>query len=372
MKSLLLYTLNRALPPSKIAFAERRIRYECTSFASTTAYYYIYIGCCSFVLQIRFTPYFPVFIRIYTDAELNADRPIFTKKMSSSKVAGGKWHLSLAFLGVFLLIGWLLFQQCKLLLTNLSIYHQIYTKSIESCCHNILRHLDYYLGLQKGSCLIFAKEQFHNLDPSSFTNLYQNIGRIALQCMGSSMRVCAFLLIVIVSFIVLCKDYDHLHTMIHKNRYFSVLSELGHTMWNTGFAYMRSQLIIIGCNWAICTIAFLLIRNPYCIVIGLFISIFDAFPILGSGMILIPWGLVKLFHGSFFAAAVLLTAYLLTVFTRELLEARLIGSNLNTLPFFTLASIYIGISLYGVCGIFLGPFAVVLIRSIYQIWMRSA
>ena len=190
--------------------------------------------------------------------------------------------------------------------------------------------------------------------------------------MGSSMRVCAFFLIVIVSFIVLCKDYDHLHTMIHKNRYFSVLSELGHTMWNTGFAYMRSQLIIIGCNWAICTIAFLLIRNPYCIVIGLFISIFDAFPILGSGMILIPWGLVKLFHGSFFAAAVLLTAYLLTVFTRELLEARLIGSNLNTLPFFTLASIYIGISLYGVCGIFLGPFAVVLIRSIYQIWMRSA
>lgn len=92
--------------------------------------------------------------------------------------------ISLAFLGVFLLIGWLLFQQCKLLLTNLSIYHQIYTKSIESCCHNILRHLDYYLGLQKGSCLIFAKEQFHNLDPSSFTNLYQNIGRISAAMLG--------------------------------------------------------------------------------------------------------------------------------------------------------------------------------------------
>lgn len=106
--------------------------------------------------------------------------------------------------------------------------------------------------------------------------------------------------------------------------------------------------------------------------IGLFISIFDAFPILGSGMILIPWGLVNYSMVLFSAAAVLLTAYLLTVFTRELLEARLIGSNLNTLPFFTLASIYIGISLYGVCGIFLGPFAVVLIRSIYQIWMRSA
>lgn len=195
MKSLLLYTLNRALPPSKIAFTERRIRYECTSFASTTAYYYIYIGCCSFVLQIRFTPYFPVFIRIYTDAELNAYRPIFTKKMSSSKVAGGKWHLTLdlsCLFGCFFADRMALFQQCKLLLTNLSIYHQIYTKSIESCCHNILQHLDYYLGLQKGSCLIFAKEQFHNLDPSSFTNLYQNIGRIALQCMGSSMRVCAF------------------------------------------------------------------------------------------------------------------------------------------------------------------------------------
>lgn len=45
--------------------------------------------------KYSFTPYFPVFIRIYTDAELNAYRPIFTKKMSSSKVAGGKWHLTL-------------------------------------------------------------------------------------------------------------------------------------------------------------------------------------------------------------------------------------------------------------------------------------
>lgn len=61
-------------------------------------------GAVLFVLQIRFTPYFPVFIRIYTDAELNAYRPIFTKKCHLPKwlAANGTLLLiSLAFLGVF-------------------------------------------------------------------------------------------------------------------------------------------------------------------------------------------------------------------------------------------------------------------------------
>lgn len=265
----------------------------------------------------------------------------------------------------------MIFRQLKLLATNISIYRQMYTDMIGDCCNKVCNCMDYYLNLQKGSCLDFFMERFRQIRLDSTEQLYQNACTTLLHCLASSLRCVTFILIVTVSMIVLCKDMPALHKLVRDNRFFPVLSQIGHTMWNTGLAYLRSQFIIISCNWLICSVAFMIIHNPYSILIGLFISLFDAFPILGSGMILVPWGIYYLFQRNFFYAAVLLTAYLLTVFARELLEAKLLGDHMGTLPFFTLASIYIGLELYGFLGIFLGPLAVVLIRSIYKIWNEA-
>ena len=52
---------------------------------------------------------------------------------------------------------------------------------------------------------------------------------------------------------------------------------------------------------------------------------------------------------------------------REILEARLIGASMDILRFFILASVYIGLNVFGVSGIILGPFALILIKTLYQI-----
>ena len=52
--------------------------------------------------------------------------------------------------------------------------------------------------------------------------------------------------------------------------------------------YFKTQGIIICVVTVLCTIGLFIIKNPYAILIGIIIAVLDAFPILGSGSILIP------------------------------------------------------------------------------------
>lgn len=273
--------------------------------------------------------------------------------------------------GLLLLLGWLFCRQFQLLLTNLSVYRQIYQDTITACGERFCHCIDYYFNLDAGSTSLFFADRFTALKADSFDRFCMNAGETLLSCVSSSFHLIAALLIIFIGMIVLCKDMNTIHEFYRKSRFYPALHQIGHTIKKTGLSYLRSQFTIISVNWVVCGTGLFLIHNPYSIVLGLIISIFDAFPVLGSGMILIPWGIFYIIKHHFYQAAILFTIYLITVFSRELLEAKLMGHGMGMLPFFMLASIYIGLELFGITGILLGPFAVVLIRSIYEVWSQD-
>lgn len=271
--------------------------------------------------------------------------------------------------GSILLLGKYLIRQLRLLCTNASVYGQICCQTIQSGCDKLCLSMDHYLRLRQGSTLNFINTKLQTITDHSAEQFYQNAGKTAMNWIGGSVQFLMFLLITGISMIILCKDMEPLHQAYRRHRFYPAIHQVLHTMRTTGLTYLRAQLIILLINWILCSVGLCLIRNPYFILIGLGISLIDALPILGSGFILVPWGLYFVFQQQFYPAAVLFTVYLATVLTREFLEAKLMGDGMGMLSFFTLAAIYAGLKLYGVCGIFLGPFAVVLIRAIYQVWM---
>ena len=52
--------------------------------------------------------------------------------------------------------------------------------------------------------------------------------------------------------------------------------------------YFKVQLIIMSINIVVCSTAFLMIGNPYAILLGVLTGIIDALPIFGTGTVLIP------------------------------------------------------------------------------------
>ena len=134
-----------------------------------------------------------------------------------------------------------------------------------------------------------------------------------------------------------------------------------------GIAYVKTQVILILLVSITCTIGLFFIKNPYALLFGLAIGIFDAFPVLGSGLILIPWAVISFIRGRVVAGAVLLTLYGICQFLREYLEPKLLGGKMGISPVHSLMSVYIGYELFGFLGLFLGPFGLVLVKSLWRV-----
>ena len=99
---------------------------------------------------------------------------------------------------------------------------------------------------------------------------------------------------------------------------------------------------------------------------GIVIGLLDALPFIGTGTILIPWGAFQMFTGKFWVGVCLVLLFLVTNTLREFLEPKLIGDRMGIYPIAMVAAVYIGICVYGVAGVALGPVSLMLIVEIWR------
>lgn len=131
-------------------------------------------------------------------------------------------------------------------------------------------------------------------------------------------------------------------------------------------AYVKTQLIIMSITFVICLISFLIIRNEYAFLIALIVGALDALPLIGVGVILVPWGIICLLMGNYFNAIVILLAFVVCYFAREVLEPRLMGNQIGITPLMTIASMYVGYKVFGIIGVVLGPICYIVISGIME------
>ena len=174
-------------------------------------------------------------------------------------------------------------------------------------------------------------------------------------------------LVIFVAAILITKDYDRLRELFHKNLFYREAAKIKNRMLVAAVAYVKAQLIIMLVVAAVCTVGLWIGRNPYALFLGILIGLLDAIPMLGTGIIMLPWALVEIIRGRFFYAALYVSMYVICQFTREFLEPKLIGSRLGFSPVFIIASVYLGLQLFGVGGVFLGPLWFLLSYEIIQV-----
>ncbi|MCI8769612.1 MAG: AI-2E family transporter [Lachnospiraceae bacterium] len=266
--------------------------------------------------------------------------------------------------GILLTIFWKISTQLRLFFSNFPVYRQLlnaaFCKQTERFCHCI----DYYLSLENGTVLAFMEEQISMFEQSGREMLTDKAGKTLVNCISGSFQFFAMLLILIISMLLLVKEIEPLHQTYRNSSFFAPIHSILVRLKESGLTYLKTEGIILLINWLACSLGLFLIHNPYFFLLGMGIAIFDAFPVLGSGFIFIPWALIDFFGRDYYSAAILITTYLITLFVREFLEAKLLGKGMGLNPFFMIAAIFIGIELFGVTGIFLGPLAIVLIQAI--------
>lgn len=129
------------------------------------------------------------------------------------------------------------------------------------------------------------------------------------------------------------------------------------------YGYLRSQFVLIVVTAAICMLAFSLLGIPYVLVLGLAIAIFDLLPILGAGTLLVPMIAGYFIWGNTFTAIMLSVLYGVILVARQVVEPKLLSSNLDIHPVVAILSIYLGFKLFGPLGLILLPLTVSIAAS---------
>lgn len=119
--------------------------------------------------------------------------------------------------------------------------------------------------------------------------------------------------------------------------------------------WLKAQVTLSCVTWAGLTAGFLLLRVRHAPLWAAAVAAVDAFPILGTGTVLVPWSLVSFLQADTGRAFGLLSLYAAVTVIRTTLEPRLIGRQLGLDPLLTLAALYGGYRLWGLMGMILAP-----------------
>lgn len=181
-----------------------------------------------------------------------------------------------------------------------------------------------------------------------------------------TLRLLACVLVSIVSALLMLSEFEELKQSVGRavGRLFH--AGFGLTLRSVGWTYVKAQLIIMGTITAICVAGLLVARERFWLLTGVAIGICDALPFLGTGICFLPWALWRILNGRYVSALWFVALYIITSFTRQSLEPRLIGNRIGVPPLAVLISVYVGVKVYSRCGFLLGPVSAFLIWQLFS------
>lgn len=120
-------------------------------------------------------------------------------------------------------------------------------------------------------------------------------------------------------------------------------------------AWLLAQGKLMGLTFVILLLGFALLRIPYALLWALGVCLVDAFPILGTGTVLLPWAGVLFLQGDTARAIGILGIYVTITLSRSIAEPKLLGRHLGLDPLVALMALYAGFQLWGITGMLLSP-----------------
>lgn len=142
------------------------------------------------------------------------------------------------------------------------------------------------------------------------------------------------------------------------------IKELKKDLFSTFGKWVKAELTLAGITFLEMAVAFLFLRIEFAILLALLIAVIDALPMLGSGVVLVPWALIALFGGDARLALELVFLFAFNTVLRNLLEPKLIGQQIGLPPFATLLAIYTGFCTAGVLGMLLFPLGLIFLKQL--------
>ena len=170
----------------------------------------------------------------------------------------------------------------------------------------------------------------------------------------------AFLFAVLSSFMI-AMEYQNITLWIQRNMPRPVhraLLDLKEFIFSTLLQMLKAYAILFVITFLELTFGLWLLKIENFWSMALLIAVADALPVVGPGIVLVPWAITCCVSGNYFQGLGLLALFGIVALVRTIIEPKIIGKQFELHPLTTITAMYAGAQLWGIWGFLLAPVAV--------------
>lgn len=175
------------------------------------------------------------------------------------------------------------------------------------------------------------------------------------------------LLITVIATIFLTADFPRIKAFVMRQLSVRICDllhnarvQLGRTLWS----YTRSYAMILAITFVEIGLGLSIIGVNNAFGIAILIALFDILPVVGSGIVLLPWTIFTLFSGNLPTGIGLAVLYVVVIVVRQIMEPKIVGDRVGLHPLVTLLSMVLGTYLFGGIGLLGLPITVALLHAL--------
>ncbi|MCL6638975.1 MAG: sporulation integral membrane protein YtvI [Firmicutes bacterium] len=144
------------------------------------------------------------------------------------------------------------------------------------------------------------------------------------------------------------------------------LDAMTRDLYRASIGFVRAQIILSAISGLTIMVGLLILKTEYVILASLFGAVASPIPVLGVGLLFIPWIACALLTGNLYLALGLTALFTVVIVVKHSLEPKVLGENIGIDPLSVLISLYVGYELLGVYGFILGPFVLITYNALQK------
>ena len=234
--------------------------------------------------------------------------------------------------------------------------------SINRMKDNICWHLENFLGMKKGIINTWIMERMDSIT-SSITDTGNGLISGSVRYIAVIGRTITFFLVSFICVILFAREVEGWKQGLIKlstyepaiDRILSIILRIGKKIGIMIKAYIKTQTIVFLCISTVAALGLCLLGVNDGIFYGILAGFMDFLPFIGTGIVLMPIGIINIISGNIFKGILVLAIYLICILIREFLEPKILGNGLKFSPVAILIAVYAGVMFYGIGGVILGP-----------------
>ncbi len=223
---------------------------------------------------------------------------------------------------------------------------------------------------------ILPENEGFNLD-SFWQSIFNKATVTVTDVLSSSITALAkntpsFFISSIVALVASCyiaKDFDRLVKFSRElfgKKVSENIAKIKNILIESVFKLIKGYVILSSLTFLEVFIGLLILRVKYAFFIALLTAIVDVMPVLGTGTVLIPWAVLAAVFGNVSLGIGIGILYIIVILLRNFLEPKVIGAQMGINPLFTLITMFVGLRLFGVVGLFAFPIIFIVTIKYYK------